>query len=113
MNYGKALRIARAITGLQQRELAQRAGLNASHVSLIEKGSRNPSVGAIAKLCDAMEIPESLFTMLAAEPQDLRGIKAEEFEGIGQYLARFLVQNDTNPKPSKRSATVRKLPRSA
>src|SRR6202000_1652898 len=80
MNYGKALRISRAIVGLQQRELAEKAGLNASHVSLIEKGSRNPSVGAITKLCDAMKIPESLFTMLAAEADDLRGIKEAEFE---------------------------------
>ena len=111
MNYGKALRISRAIAGLQQRELADRAGLNASHVSLIEKGSRNPSVGAITKLCDAMKIPESLFTMLAAESEDLRGIKKEEFEGIGRYLARFLIQNDSTQRPGKERPAVRKPPR--
>jgi transcriptional regulator with XRE-family HTH domain len=113
MNYGKALRIARAVTGLQQRELAQRAGLNPSHISLIEKGSRKPSVGAIAKLCDAMEIPASLFTMLAAESEDLKGIEEGEFEAIGRYLGRFLIQNESTAKPSKKRAPTRKLPRSA
>ena len=72
MNYGKALRIARAVSGLQQQELAERAGLNASHISLIEKGSRKPSVAAIEKLSKALEMPESLFTMLAANQETLR-----------------------------------------
>jgi len=113
MNYGKALRIARAISGLQQKELAERAGINASHVSLIEKGTRNPSLGAIRKLCDALGIPESLFTMLAAEASDLKGIKEAEFSGIGSYLARFLVQYDSGAKSTKERPTIRKQPRSA
>lgn len=113
MNYGKALRIARAISGLQQKELAKKAGLDASHVSLIEKGARNPSVGAISKLCDALEIPESLFTMLAAESADLKGIKEDEFEGIGRFLARFVLQHDSTRKPARERASARKLPRSA
>jgi len=113
MNYGKALRISRAVAGIQQRELAKRAGLNASHISLIEKGSRNPSVAAITKLCNAMKIPEALFTMLAAEAKDLKGINEAEFEGIGRYLARFLIQNDSAPKPSKERAGMQKLPSGA
>lgn len=113
MNYAKALRIARAISGLQQKELAKKAGLNASHVSLIEKGARNPSLGAISKLSAALDIPESLFTMLAAESTDLNGIREEEVEGIGRFLARFLLQGDSARKSTKERAPVRKLPRSA
>src|SRR6266446_2904672 len=94
MNYGKALRIARAIAGLQQRELAERAGLNPSHVSLVEKGSRNLSVGAIEKLCEALDIPEPLFNMLAAERDDLKGMSEKQIESIGGYLARFLLRDD-------------------
>jgi transcriptional regulator with XRE-family HTH domain len=67
MDYSKAVRIARAVSGIQQKELAEKAGLNASHVLLIEKGSRKPSVGAIEKLCKAFRIPEPLFTLLVAE----------------------------------------------
>jgi len=102
MNYGKALRISRAIAGLDQNELATGAGLDPSHISLIEKGSRKPSVRAIGKLCRALDVPEPLFNMLAAESTDLRGIEEEEFHRIGTYLARFLIRRDLKIKPVKR-----------
>jgi len=104
MNYGKALRIARAVSGLQQQELARRAGLNASHISLIEKGLRNPSVEAIEKLSEALGIPESLFTLLAAESGDTKGINEAELEGIGKYLARFVIRNETTATGQRRSS---------
>ena len=98
MDYGKALRICRAIAGLEQKELATTAGLDPSHISLIEKGSRMPSVAAIGKLCRALQIPEPLFSMLGAEASDLQGIEPEEFERIGAHLARFLLRSDVGTK---------------
>ena len=103
MDYGKALRICRAIAGLEQKELAATAGLDPSHISLIEKGSRKPSVAAIGKLCRALQIPEPLFTMLGAEAADLRGIDYQEFERIGAYLTRFLLRSDVGTKHGKRN----------
>jgi len=102
MNYGKALRIVRAVAGLEQRQLAKRAGLDSSHISLIESGARKPSVGAIAKVCHAVRIPEPLFSMLAAESGDLRGMEDEEFGEIGTYLAKFLTRYEPAPKRRKR-----------
>ena len=102
MNYGKALRISRAIAGLGQNELATGAGLNPSHISLIEKGSRKPSIRAIGKICRALNVPEPLFNMLAAESADLRGIEEDEFQRIGVYLARFLIRSDLKIKHIKR-----------
>ncbi len=103
MNYGKALRIGRAIAGVEQKQLASLAGLNPSHISLIEKGSRKPSIRAITKLCHALQIPEPLFNMLAAESADLRGIEEQEFERIGVYLAKFLIRREPTTKRSERS----------
>jgi transcriptional regulator with XRE-family HTH domain len=102
MNYGKALRISRAVAGLGQNQLATAAGLNPSHISLIEKGTRKPSVRAIGKLCRALHIPEPLFNMLAAESADLRGVEEEEFQRIGTYLARFLIRSEPTTKRIKR-----------
>jgi len=101
MNYGKALRVARAIAGVEQKKLANAAGLNPSHISLIEKGTRRPSIRAIGRLCRALDIPEPLFNMLAAESNDLRGIDERDFQRIGTYLARFLVRGEP-AKPTKR-----------
>jgi len=102
MNYGKALRIARAIAGADQKELANAAGLNPSHISLIEKGTRKPSIRAIAKLCHALDIPEPLFNILAAEANDLQGIEEQEFQRIGVYLTRFLIRREPASKQTKR-----------
>ena len=102
MDYGKALRIARAIAGLEQRELARQAGLDPSHISLIERGARRPSVGAIRKLCGALEIPEPLFAMLASERSDLRGVGEREFERIGTYLAKFMTHHADSGKRQTR-----------
>lgn len=105
MDYGKALRIARAIAGVEQKQLAKAAGINASHISLIEKGSRQPSVGTISKICRALGVSEPLFNMLAVEGSDLRGVGEQEFQQIGVYLAKFLIRSDPSFKlrKSKRS----------
>lgn len=102
MDYAKALRISRAIAGLGQNELAAAAGLNPSHISLIEKGTRKPSIRAISKVCRALHIPEPLFNMLAAESADLRGIEEDEFQKIGVYLARFLIRREPKAKHTER-----------
>jgi len=94
MDYGKALRIARAIAGMEQKQLARAAGLDPSHISLIEKGDRKPSLQAIGKLCRALKIPEPLFNMLAVQAADLQGIEEQEFQKIGVYLARFLLRSE-------------------
>jgi transcriptional regulator with XRE-family HTH domain len=107
MDYGKALRIARAVSGLQQKELAEKAGLDPSHVSLIEKGARKPSVGAIEKICKALGIPDPLFTMLAAEARDLTGMKEQEVERLGGYLAHFVMRDEPTSKPVRKRRSSR------
>lgn len=102
MNYGKALRIGRAVAGLEQRQLAKRAGLDPSHISLIESGARKPSVGTMTKICRALQMPEPLFTMLAAESADLKGISDREFGEIGAHLAKFLMRYEPVAKRQKR-----------
>jgi transcriptional regulator with XRE-family HTH domain len=102
MDYGKALRIVRAAAALEQRELAEQAGLDPSHISLIESGARKPSVGAIARICRGLRMPEPLFTMLAAESADLKGIGDKEFGEIGASLAKFLVRYEPVTRRRKR-----------
>ena len=93
MNYGKALRVIRAMAGLQQKELAGQAGMDPSHISLIESGKRKPSVGSIERLCKAVGIPNHLFTLLAAESADLRISDAKDLKETIQSLANFMVKN--------------------
>jgi transcriptional regulator with XRE-family HTH domain len=98
MDYGKALRIARAIAGLQQKELAELAEIDPSHVSLIEKGKRKPSVDTIEKLAAALQIPEDLLMLLAADPQDLDVKDPKELERAVHSLADLLLRRATHSK---------------
>ena len=102
MNYGKALRIARAIAGVKQSELARKAKVSHSYISLIEKGARRPSTRAITKMCKGLHIPEPLFAMLAAEKADVKDIGHKEFETLGLYLVRFLARDERDRKRDRR-----------
>jgi transcriptional regulator with XRE-family HTH domain len=106
MNYGKAIKIARAAAGLQQKELAELASVDPSHISLIETGKRQPSVGTLEKLSKALRIPHHLFVLLAAEPQDLRTNTPEDLNQISQSLARFLLGHAQSGRARRGRRTV-------
>jgi transcriptional regulator with XRE-family HTH domain len=102
MDYGKALKIARAISGLQQKELAVLAGLAPSYVSLLEMGKRKPSVGAIRKLSQALKVPTHLLTLLAAEEDDLSLVEPTELKRAGESLAELLLGGRKNNERKRR-----------
>jgi transcriptional regulator with XRE-family HTH domain len=99
MDYGKALRIARAVSGVSQTALAKKSGLDASYISLIEKGSRTPSLPTLERLSRALGVPGHLVMLLAAESQDYKIASAEQITEAARLLVEFIVSNGL---PSKR-----------
>lgn len=93
MNTGRAIRVLRAARGLQQRDLAERAGLDPSYVSLIESGKREPSESAIEAIAGALNTPVSLVELLAAEAEELRGIGPTQARRLGLALARAMAES--------------------
>lgn len=63
---GARLKAVRELNGLSQRELARRAGVTNSNISLIEQGQVSPSIGSLARLLDV--IPISLAQFFALDP---------------------------------------------
>jgi len=53
---GEAIRRERSNIGISQGELARRSGLHRTYVSDLERGARNPSVGSILKIADALHV---------------------------------------------------------
>lgn len=53
---GTNVRKARKAKGLSQEELALEAGMKRSYVSDLERGTRNPTVRALARLARALEV---------------------------------------------------------
>lgn len=98
MNYGKGLKIARAIAGLQQKQLASLAKIDPSHVSLIEKGKRTPSLGTLQKLSKALGIPHHLLVLLSAEHDDFNLDDPEELKRAVESLAHVILGHGQRPK---------------
>jgi transcriptional regulator with XRE-family HTH domain len=66
VDVGSRLRYVRTQHGLSQRELAKRAGVTNSTISLIESSQTNPSVGALKRILDG--IPIGLAEFFSVEP---------------------------------------------
>ncbi|WP_156498718.1 helix-turn-helix domain-containing protein, partial [Oleiphilus sp. HI0079] len=65
MDVGQRLREVRKKTGISQRELAKRAGVTNSTISMIEKNSVSPSVSSLKKVLSGL--PMSLMEFFDSE----------------------------------------------
>jgi transcriptional regulator with XRE-family HTH domain len=69
IQFGSAVKAARASLRISQDELAYRAGLHRTYVSDIERGARDLSLASIEKLAAALKISvPSLFTRELPDP---------------------------------------------
>lgn len=84
VDIGSRLRQVRLRHKLSQRELAKRAGVTNSTISLIESNASNPSVGALKRILDG--IPIGLAEFFSFEPEKSRRAfyAAEELVEIGK-----------------------------
>lgn len=62
---GRAIQIARARAGLEQRLVAKKVGISGPMLSLIERGKRRLTPENEAKLLRALDIPKDVFDLLA------------------------------------------------
>lgn len=89
VDVGNRLRQIRLAHKLSQRELAKRAGVTNSTISLIESNASNPSVGALKRILDG--IPIGLAEFFAFEPEKPKKAfyAAEELVEIGKGRISF------------------------
>lgn len=89
IDIGTRLRSLRLRQGLSQRELAKRAGVTNSTISLIESNRANPSVGALKRILDGL--PVGLAEFFAFEPEAPRKAfyRADELVEIGKGRISF------------------------
>ena len=87
---GSRLRYVRMLRNLSQRQLAKKAGVTNSTISLIESNASNPSVGALKRILDG--IPIGLSEFFAMEPGQPKTAfyRAEELLEIGKGAISYL-----------------------
>ena len=53
---GKRIKYLRSLKELSQEDLALEAGINKNYLSDLERGTRNPSLKILERICAALEI---------------------------------------------------------
>jgi transcriptional regulator with XRE-family HTH domain len=82
MSLAEAIQKAREKAGITRTELAHRAMVDNSYVTLVEKGSRLPSLHAIDRLADALGVsPLALF--MAGASDDERAAAMRQYDSDG------------------------------
>jgi transcriptional regulator with XRE-family HTH domain len=94
MNYGRALKALRDVRQLKQKELADRAELDASYVSQIESGKRIPSTSAIEAIAKALGVPMHLLLLFASDAEDLRGLPEQQARQLEMQLLSIIIQSE-------------------
>lgn len=56
---GKELRKARKEAGLSQEQLAEKAGIHRTYVSLLERDVKSPTVEVLLRICEALDMKAS------------------------------------------------------
>jgi transcriptional regulator with XRE-family HTH domain len=64
---GRAINAIRKERGLRQEDLAERASLHESYISVLESGQRNPTWSAVRRISDGLEVPLSELARRAEE----------------------------------------------
>jgi transcriptional regulator with XRE-family HTH domain len=67
--FGMAVRQRRMAAGLSQEQLAERAGLHPTYVSMVERAVRNPTLDVSAGIAEALQVA---FPTLVEEAQQNR-----------------------------------------
>ena len=71
--FPQRLRAARELRGLNQSDLARRAGLQASAISHFETGGRKPSFDNLKRLADALDVTTDYLLSRVDDPAGLAG----------------------------------------
>jgi transcriptional regulator with XRE-family HTH domain len=77
MDIGRALKLCRSAKKLSLGDLARRAQLSQSYLSMIETSKRDPSLSTVEKLAEALQISTPLLLFLAASTDELVWLDAE------------------------------------
>ncbi len=96
MNVGKTIKMLRVKKGYTQKSFANLLEITPSYLSLIESGDRKINMEFLEKISQKLEIPTSVFVLLASEKNDLEGIDNELYEKLSILAIDLIREKDGN-----------------
>lgn len=90
-NYGRAFKIIRSTLGLSQVEFAKALMVNASYISRIESGIKDPSLNVRSRLINRFNIPSELLEFLSIGEHF--GLSSRKIQEFGEMFIKVLNEN--------------------
>ncbi len=90
LDVGRAIKLCRSQKGWTLIELGKRTGIAASHLSMIERGQRDPSMKTMEAIASVFNMPLNVLIFLAAEPKELVGMSDELKEKLSRAALELL-----------------------
>jgi transcriptional regulator with XRE-family HTH domain len=82
---------------MNQADLAKRAGISVSYLSLLERNERkDPTLSTVQQLAEALKMPSGILFFLAADSTELAGLPDELQEKLSFAALKML-----NEKPAE------------
>ncbi len=95
MNIGHAIQLARSKRKLSQAQLAERAKISVSYLSLLERSKRDPPLSTLKRVAGALGMPIEILFFLGAEGSELGALNRELAGQLAYTALELLNEPDT------------------
>ena len=92
MNTGLAIRSIRRQLDITQYELADKCNISQTSLSQIENGVKRPSTRTIKKVCEVLDLPESIIYILGMQDTDVPDSRKEVYEMLFPSIKSLALQ---------------------
>jgi len=86
MNLGETIKQCRNVKKLTLAQLSESSGISVSHLCLLEKNKREPSISAVESIANALGLPVSVLVFLAAQRDEVTDLNASYIEAISSNI---------------------------
>ena len=90
MNLGEAIKKCRSVKKLTLTQLSESSGISVSHLCLLEKNKREPSIGAVESIANALGLPLSVLVFLAAQRDEITELNDTHIENLSNNIMKLM-----------------------
>lgn len=96
MNIGYAIKSIRRQLGITQYDLADKCGISQTSLSQIENGIKRPSNRTIKKICQVLDLPESVIYIIGMQDTDVPVSRKDVYDMIFPSIRNLALQIVSN-----------------
>lgn len=94
MDIGGTIKQCRNVRKITQTQLADSAGISVSHLCLLEKNKREPSLAAFQTIANSLDIPLSVLVFLASEKEKVVELDAKHIDALTKNIIELMTNVD-------------------